>query len=156
MRDMVSRPMVSVPRMCPGEKGGLRVWVRSPDSGSGTTPVSGRMKQPMRSAPRMTPGIHRSRSRRRSMAFSGDTGLDGSTAAPGKAPGWAGCSGACTVMADPRVQHGVEHVGDQVGKHGDGRDDQDNALDDGDVLILDGAHELLADAGDREDLLDDD
>src|ERR1700744_5087854 len=122
---MTSRPMVSVPRMCPGEKGGRNVWLRSPAIGSGTRPVSGTMKQPMSKAARMTPGIHKSRSRRRSQRVTRDRDGSGCSTTAWGAPGWAGCSGACTVMADPRVEYGVKHVGDEVGQHGDGRDDGD-------------------------------
>src|SRR5262245_61878371 len=44
-----------------------------------------------------------------------------------------------TAMADPRIEHGVEHVDDEVDDHEAGGDEQHDALQDDEVAGIDGA-----------------
>src|SRR5215210_1117585 len=76
----------------------------------------------------------------------------GSAATPASSSG-AVVSGAA--MAHARVEDRVEQVRDEVGEHDDDREDEHDALDHGDVAVADRLQELLPDAGQGEDLLDD-
>src|SRR5438552_1307963 len=60
-----------------------------------------------------------------------------------------------TAMADPRIEHGVEHVDDEIHDDEARRDEQHDALHDDEVAGVDGADQQAADAGQREDGLDD-
>ena len=58
-------------------------------------------------------------------------------------------------MADPRIEHGVEHVDDEVDDHEAGGHEQHDALQDHEVAGVDGADQQPADARQGEDGLDD-
>src|SRR5215475_4712353 len=64
-------------------------------------------------------------------------------------------SAAGTDMADPRVEHTVGKVGEQVGEHHGDAEDEHDALDHRDVPVVDRVEQLEADAGQGEDLLND-
>src|SRR5215475_717659 len=149
--DMMSLPTMSVPKMCPLEKSGRSVVCKRPPTGLGTMPNSGQMKQKNSSSrstvPGMTISAERSTPRRRA---------PGSPAlAAGTGTAVARMSAAGTDMTNPWVEHTVSQIGEQVGEdHGDAEDEHD-ALDDRDVPVADRLQQLLPDAGQREDLLDD-
>src|SRR5450432_3194504 len=46
-----------------------------------------------------------------------------------------------TAMTDPRIEHGIEHVDDEVHDHEAGRDEQHDALQDDEVAGIDRAHQ---------------
>src|SRR5215475_5650779 len=60
-----------------------------------------------------------------------------------------------TAMANPRIEHGVEHVDDEVHDHEAGRDEQHDALQDDEIAGIDRSHQQAADAGQGKDGLDD-
>src|SRR5882757_2132606 len=59
-------------------------------------------------------------------------------------------------MADPWIEHGVEHVDDEVHQHESGTDQQHHALQDDEIAGRDRADQQPADARQREHRLDDD
>src|SRR5690349_9488012 len=61
-----------------------------------------------------------------------------------------------SVMADPRVEHAVEQVHDEVGKQEHEHQDGHRADDDDAVTVVDAGEEVAADALDVEDALGDD
>src|SRR5262249_20981851 len=61
-----------------------------------------------------------------------------------------------TAMADPRVEHGVEHVDREIEQHEADRDEQHDALQDDEIPRVDGADQQATDARQREDRLHDD
>src|SRR5215218_11167003 len=71
---------------------------------------------------------------------------------------WAGsrlrCS--CSVITDPRVEDGVEHVDDQVEEDEEEHHQRHDADDDGTLLRPDGVEDLASDAGEVEHRLRDD
>src|SRR4029079_18961237 len=58
-------------------------------------------------------------------------------------------------MADPGIEHGVEHVDDEVDHHEADRDEQHDALQDDEVAGVDRADQKAPDARQGEDGLDD-
>src|SRR5688572_32856715 len=60
-----------------------------------------------------------------------------------------------TAMADPRIEHGVEHVDDEVHDHEARGHEQHHALQDDEVAGVDGADQEPADARQGKDGLDD-
>src|SRR5215472_16715880 len=148
---MTSLPTVSVPRMWPGDQSGRLGVCSAPPIGGGTGYTSGQMKQKNNSARSIAPGMaisaERSQPRRRAPGAAASAAGTGTPAVRRSAAG--------TDMADPWVEHTVEQVGEQVGEdHGDAEDEHD-ALDDREVPVGDRIQQLLPDAWQGEDLLDD-
>src|SRR5438046_1492141 len=63
---------------------------------------------------------------------------------------------ARSVVADPRIQHHVDHVDHEVDEDEDRREEQHQGLDERVVAVRDRVDEQLADAVEVEDLLGDD
>src|SRR5229473_8153531 len=135
----MSRPSWSVPSQCSALGGARRasmsmsvgLWIGSMPASAAASPISTIQATAARnSAP----------TRRRWRA--GET----SAGSP---------SISSTAMADPRIEHGVEHVDDEVHRHEANGDEQDHALQDDEVAGVDRADQQAADAGQREDGLDD-
>src|SRR4029450_8584674 len=63
-------------------------------------------------------------------------------------------SSSSTAMADPRIEHGVEHVDDEVHHHEARGHEQHHALQDDEVAGVDGADQQPADGGQGEEGLD--
>src|SRR6266511_4970354 len=59
-------------------------------------------------------------------------------------------------VADPGIEPAVQHVHGQVERHEQGRDEQDGALDEWIVPLVDGPEHEPPHAGQREDLFDHD
>src|SRR5262245_22651459 len=79
----------------------------------------------------------------------------GSSVVVGMSGGSTGAAGSSSGMADPRVEHGVQDVDQEVDEHVADGDDRHQALQ-GDVLAgLDRLVQQRADAGQREDHPDD-
>src|SRR5690242_21477670 len=106
----MSLPLSSVPRKCPGEKAGLRESRMSPPVGLGIGATSGRTKQAKKiSAIRVSGAtICSLRSQARWRTGASSSGMAIATART-----------SVTAIADPRIEHGIEHVGRQVGEHRD-------------------------------------
>src|SRR6266550_1160874 len=68
----------------------------------------------------------------------------------------ASSAASSATMADPRIEHGVEHVDREIQHHEAHGDEQHDALQDDEVARIDGADQQPADAGQGEDRLDDD
>jgi hypothetical protein len=58
------------------------------------------------------------------------------------------------LKAHPRIDHGIQHVDDQVDQQVDHRDEQQRPLDDREVAAEHSADHQTADAGQREHLFD--
>src|SRR5260370_30330221 len=135
----MSRPSGSVPSQCAALGGARRasmsmsvgLWIGSTPASAAASPISTIQATAARNNP---PTRRRLRT--------GET----SVVSP---------SISSTAMADPRIEHGVEHVDDEVHYHEARRDEQHNALQDDEVAGVDRADQQAADAGQREDGLDD-
>src|ERR1700728_3423281 len=63
--------------------------------------------------------------------------------------------GIGAAIPDPWVEYRVRQVGDEVAEHGHQREDQRDSLDEGRVVVGDAGQQVVADALDLEDRLDD-
>src|SRR5579862_4287766 len=64
-------------------------------------------------------------------------------------------SGSGAAIPDPWVEYRVRDVGEEVAGHDHEREDQRDPLDEGKVVVADGGYQVVADALDLEDGLDD-
>src|SRR5690349_5306508 len=125
----MSLPTGSVPNRWP-ERNGLMFELRmSPPVGLPTVPNSGHTKKRKSRNSRIPPGIAMS-----SWRVQPRRGLTSSAPADGSASEGtcASASGSCAAIADPRVEDGVEQVGDQVGQDDDDSEHEDDPLHDED------------------------
>src|SRR5438876_1129928 len=136
-RESMSRPNPSVPSQCCAS-GGMRRKSISISFGLGSGSSSASAAAATISAIHAAASQNTLPSRRRQ----GIGAIAGSTAASN------------TAMADPRIEHGVEQVHDEVQQHEADRDQQHDALQDDEVARVDRADQQPADAGQGEDRLD--
>src|SRR6266702_3805874 len=64
-------------------------------------------------------------------------------------------SGSGAAIPDPRVEYRVRQVGEKIAGYGHEREDQRDSLDEGRVVVGDAGQQVVADALDLEDRLDD-
>src|SRR5215217_3235943 len=144
--ESVSLPTWSVPNGWPSENIGRLASRMSPPTGAGSDRIVGPRKHATSIRTITADGIVSSsdwvRRPRRC----------GSAAAPASSSG-AVVSGAA--MTHAGVEDRVEQVRDEVREHDDHGEDENDALDHRDVAVRDGLQELLADARQGKDLLDD-
>src|SRR5919201_7173529 len=130
----MSLPTGSVPNTCPDENGAMFALRMLPPVGLPTGPTSGHTKNRNSSTIRIPPGIatssERVHARRRAIGSpaAGASAIDGTRAS---------ASGSCAPIADPRVEDGVQQVGDQVGDDHDHREHEHDPLHDEDVAVVD-------------------
>src|SRR3954454_1617996 len=149
----MSWPTGSVPNRWPCENGSMFELRMLPPIGLPTGPISGHTKKRKSRKARIAPGIttssERMQPRRR------EIGSPAAGARVSAAGTCASASGSCAPIPDPRVEHRVQQVGDEVGEDDDDGEHEDDALHDEDVADVDGLQQRLADARQREDRLDD-
>src|SRR5713226_1637139 len=137
-RESMSRPRPSVPSQCRAS-GGMRRASMSISVGLGIgrrfANMAARTTTAIQAAAAQNMLLRRRRRR-------------GATAASSAA--------SSAAMADPRVEHGIEHVDREIQQHEADGDEQHHALQDDEVARIDGADQQPADAGQGEDRLDDD
>src|SRR3954469_3435038 len=83
-------------------------------------------------------------------------GLASPVAPPACTSSWRRSSCCCSVIADPRVEDGVEHVDDQVEEDEEEHHQGDDPDDDRALLTADRVEDLAPDAGQVEHRLGDD
>src|SRR5215469_12310847 len=125
----------------------------SPLVGEGSVTTSGSKKQMARIRMR-TPAGTQSRSARPSRCVRSRRALtrDGSGGGWGLA---SVMSGSGATIPDPWVEYRVGDVGEKAAEHGDKREEQRDALDQGHVVVADAGQQVVADALHLEDRLDD-
>src|SRR6185437_1424560 len=147
-RERMSLPDASVPSGNPGVPAGSPAFRTLPPPGGGTFPASGYRKHAATIAASSPAGTWRERDwRSRPRARGAETARPGAAAAT---------SLAGIVIPDPWVNCGVQQVGEQADDHHEHGEHDDDAFEYGEVAGLDRLEELLADAGQAEDLLHDD
>src|SRR5688572_2295473 len=135
IRDSMSRPRLSVPSRYSAD-GGLRRWINSCAAGSGRPSQSALIARKATSTVQPSGSASAQLSRRPRLAT-------------------VAGSAAEADIAHPRIEHGIEHVDQEVDEHEARGDERYRALHQDQVAIEDTAQQQPADAGQREDLLDD-
>src|SRR5216684_3475525 len=121
MRERMSLPTGSVPRMCPGENAGRPELRMLPPTGGGTGNSTGPRKHAPTIRTRMVAGIAISSVTAHPRL--GRAGAPSTAGAPG--PRSVGrTSGIGAAIPDPRVQDRIEQVGEQVREHHDESEDE--------------------------------
>src|SRR6266511_1028944 len=123
----MSLPTGSVPNRCPDENGSMLASRMLPPVGLPTGPISGQTKNASSSTARIPAGIATSSERAHARRRANGSPAAGARTIEGTC---ASASGSCAPIADPRVEHRVQQVGDEVGEHDDDRQHEDDALDD--------------------------
>src|SRR5580692_9218692 len=114
-------------------------------SGSRKQTASSRMRTPAGTQSRSTLPSRCARSRR-ALTREGNGGGAGVASV---------ASGIGAAIPDPWVEYRVRQVGEKVTEHGHEREDQRDSLDEGRVVVGDAGQQVVADALDLEDRLDD-
>src|SRR3954470_15204381 len=130
-----SRPSASVPSQC-DRPGGARRSSMSMSSGPCVNHRSAKIAAMTISA--IQPAASQNRLPRRRLRL---TGLTAMVSMPRSS----------VAMADPRIEHGVEHVDDEIHEHEAGGDEQHHALQDDEIAGIERADQKPADPRQRKD-----
>src|SRR5690606_24951644 len=152
-RESTSLPLMSVPSGCPGLPGGSALLRTSPPTGLGSGSTTGPRKQVANSSSTKPPGTHSSRRRRMRAHRIPRSVSAGSVSVAASA---VAADASVTAITNPRVEHGVHDIDDEVREDRDGGEDEHARLDHRDVAGERALQHELSHARHGEDLLDDD